>query len=127
MQCSDIMQWNMIYSYMEYELGKNGDLSGKSSESAILVESRRRSVARNRGNPFTLIAYSGIVVDSNSKGVIMTYYLTEVNETYGSEKRLAITVDPIGVIKRSVEAESWLEAKVKLGFELTPFQKSLIK
>ena len=57
----------------------------------------------------------------------MTYYLCEVNETYGLNKRLAITEAPAGTIKASVEANSWLEAKVKLGFELTPIQKSLIK
>ena len=57
----------------------------------------------------------------------MTYYLCEVNETYGLGERLAITEAPAGTIKASVEANSWLEAKVKLGFELTSYQKSLIK
>lgn len=57
----------------------------------------------------------------------MTYYLCEINEAYGLNKRLAITEKPLGTIKASAEANSWLEAKVKLGFELTSYQKSLIK
>ena len=57
----------------------------------------------------------------------MTYYLCEVAEAYGLGERLAITEKPLGTIKASAEANSWLEAKVKLGFELTSYQKSLIK
>lgn len=55
----------------------------------------------------------------------MVYYLVETTNTYGTDKRLAITPDIIGTIKASTEAETWLEAKEKLGFPLTPYQKRL--
>ena len=57
----------------------------------------------------------------------MVYYLVEVNNNYGNDKRLVITPDIIGNIKGSTEAETWLEAKEKLGFTLTPYQKKLKK
>jgi len=51
----------------------------------------------------------------------MIYYLTSIND------RLVITNINTGLVKKSVKAKNWLNAKLKLGFNLTPIQKSLIK
>ena len=55
----------------------------------------------------------------------MKYYLTEIPETYGNETRLAILTKRTGDVQSVIEAESFLDAKVKFGFELTPIQSDL--
>ena len=55
----------------------------------------------------------------------MKYYLTEIPETYSSETRTAILTKRMGDVQSVIEAESFLDAKVKFGFELTPIQSDL--
>ena len=55
----------------------------------------------------------------------MKYYLTEIPETYSNETRTAILTKRMGDVQSVIEAESFLDAKVKFGFELTPIQSDL--
>lgn len=56
-----------------------------------------------------------------------TYFLTEIPNTYTNEKRLIITENQVGNILKTVTAENWLTAKLKLGYELTDTQEFLLK
>ena len=58
-----------------------------------------------------------------------TFYLTEVAENYDGygETRLCITDKNVGIVKTTVDATCFLDAKVKLGFELTPIQSDLFE
>ena len=57
-----------------------------------------------------------------------TYFLVTVPETYSTLLRLVITTDAnLGEIKNSVNAKNFLDAKQKLGYELTDIQNSLLQ
>ena len=66
-----------------------------------------------------------MVVHLMREETTMKYYLTEIPETYGNETRLAILTKRMGDVQSVFEAESFLDAKVKFGFELTPIQSDL--
>jgi len=56
-----------------------------------------------------------------------TYFLVTVPNVYTKGDRLVITTDAnLGKIKNSVNAKNFLDAKVKLGFELTDLQNELL-
>ena len=56
-----------------------------------------------------------------------TYFLVTVPNVYTKGDRLVITTDDnLGKIKNSVNAKNFLDAKVKLGFELTDLQNELL-
>lgn len=56
-----------------------------------------------------------------------TYFLVTVPNVYTKGDRLVITDDAnLGTIKNSVNAKNFLDAKVKLGFELTDLQTELL-
>jgi|TARA_B100001094_G_C18055987_1_gene732497 hypothetical protein len=66
-----------------------------------------------------------MVVHLMREETTMKYYLTEIPETYSNETRLAILTKRMGDVQSVIEAESFLDAKVKFGFELTPIQSDL--
>jgi len=56
-----------------------------------------------------------------------TYFLVTVPNVYTKGDRLVITTDAnLGNIKNSVNAKNFLDAKLKLGFELTDLQNELL-
>jgi len=56
-----------------------------------------------------------------------TYFLVTVPNVYTKGDRLVITTDAnLGKIKNSVNAKNFLDAKLKLGFELTDLQNELL-
>jgi hypothetical protein len=58
-----------------------------------------------------------------------TFYLTEVAEKFDSygATRLCITDEKTGRVKTTVDATCFLDAKQKLGFDLTPIQSDLFE